>query len=40
VQALREDLARLDHLRTQLETKAAELKAVNARADMVNFKGM
>ena len=40
VQALREDLARLDHLRTQLETIAAELEAVNARSEMVNFKGM
>ena len=40
VQALREDLARLDHLRTQLETIAAELEAVNARSEMVTFKGM
>ncbi len=33
-QALRDDLARLDHLCTQLETKAAELEAVRAREEL------
>lgn len=39
-QALRKDLARLDHLRTQLETKAAELEAVHTREEMANIDGM
>lgn len=39
-QALREDLARLDHLRTQLETKAVELDAVRTREEMANIDGM
>ncbi len=33
-EALRDDLARLDHLCTQLETKAAELEAVRAREEL------
>ena len=39
-EALREDLARLDHLRTRLETKAAELEAVRAREDLAKINGM
>lgn len=33
-EALREDLIRLNHLRIQLETKAAELEAVRAREEL------
>ena len=39
-QALREDLARLAHLRTQLEIKAVELEAVRSREEMANIEGM
>ncbi len=39
-QALREDLARLDHLRDQLENKAAELEAVRAREELAGIEGM
>jgi hypothetical protein len=38
--ALREELARLDHLRTQLETKVAELEAVSAREELAEINGM
>lgn len=40
VQALRGDLARLAHLRTQLEIKAVELEAVRSREEMANIEGM
>ena len=36
-QALREDLIRLDHLRSQLESKAAELEAMCSREEVANF---
>jgi len=39
-QSLREDLARLDHLRTQLETKVVELEVVRSREDIANIKGL
>jgi phage shock protein A len=38
--ALREDLTRLDRLRTQLETKVAELDAVRTREELANIDGM
>lgn len=40
VKAMRENLARLDHLRTQLEIKAVELEAVQTREEMTNIEGM
>ena len=38
--ALRDDLVRLDHLRTQLETRAVELGAVRTREELANIYGM